>query len=709
MTVEHACYRHVPTSVGESSHTPFEALIPDIANGVRAAIATLLPFYFASSLGRPELAWTALGGWLGTLADPGGSRIARTKSLALFVSLGALALMLAELASENIALATLAFAGAAFLGSLFRVLGAASASLGTMLAIIVAIGSASRSPSPLRDAALFTLGAAWATALAAVVWPIWTHLPVRRAVGAVFEQLAAYAADIESSIDEDVPNGGQRWVTLARSHRRRIRDSIEAARKMALAVRARRPGESNVGANVRTLLGLAEAQFPLLIALAEGIESDTRERRQHGRRTLEVVRRRYRAIHHTLIRTVITSRRPRPTSPVKRAEALDVVGRRLLDGSDLAANISRAIDARHGAAEPIVAANRPGRLRESVESLHSGIRALRDALSPASPHFRHALRVAGAAGVASLVGQRVSPAHTTWVTITTIAVLQPYPGTTWQRAAERVVGTVLGSVVAVAITMTIHGPPALLLVMFPLCVAAVATRPRSYRLFTFFLTPIFVLLAEKHPGDWWTAAARSGDAALGGAIALVAALFVFPSWEQTRLSDALDDMLGKTLAYATAVLSSVARPTSEVVVEIEAARRACGIALSEAEASLERLLAEPLRDNEASASDAMQLVTFARRLAGAVTALEINVHQAPSSTQDAVVLATALGSEHVDTYVNEVLSAARAFAKTHRTAALPPPPRSLSSTEPRLAIIVGRVVAQTALIASVVGEPPREA
>ena len=37
-------------------------------------LAAAVPFYLAVRLGRHELAWMALGGWLGTLVDPGGLR-----------------------------------------------------------------------------------------------------------------------------------------------------------------------------------------------------------------------------------------------------------------------------------------------------------------------------------------------------------------------------------------------------------------------------------------------------------------------------------------------------------------------------------------------------------------------------------------------------------------------------------------------------------
>lgn len=691
---------------------PFEALVPDIANGVRAAVATMIPFHLASSLARPELAWTALGGWLGTLADPGGSKSARARAIVLFVALGSASLALAELCAGQVWLATGALVTAVFLGTLLRALGGASTTLGTMLAVVVAIASVSHSHAPLRDAGLFALGATWAMTLSTVVWPVWTHLPVRRALGTVFEAMAGYAASLEANLAEQRPYGDDAWIHGARTHRRKVRDAIENARAMALAIRARRAGESRVGGNLRVLLGLVEAQFALLIALAEDLEAEGPARRKAGRRTLDAIRRRYGAIHRTLVTNVITPKRARPAvTGIKDVlptseRSFDGISDRLLRSSALSVLVSSDLDAQHdGTTAGELSPRRT--LRERVAGWGTGLRTLRDALSPESPHFRHALRVAGAAACAAIIGQTVSPDHATWVTVTTIAILQPYPGATWVRAAERVIGTVFGSVAAVVITMTVRSQLGLLLVMFPMCVAAVATRARSYRLFTFFLTPIFVLLAERYPGDWWTAAVRAGDSALGGAIALVAALLVFPSWEHTRLPDALDTMVDRALAYAKVVFESVgaegdqARTSDRGARAIEGARRACGVGLSEAEASLERMLAEPIRTGDHRSADSMQLVTYLRRLMGALTALEIRLHHESTDEAVRVALVRALDDARIAAFVTEVLRSVQGWVRDPSAVRVAPaPPRPPADLDPRARAIVERLLAHTALVAS---------
>src|SRR5262249_59273057 len=90
---------------------------------------------------------------------------------------------------------------------------------------------------------------------------------------AVYRELAAYIADAKEAIAARAPPGDERWHALVREHHRRVRAAIESARALALAVRARREGETRYGGNVRVLLGVGEAQFPLLATLIQELEA----------------------------------------------------------------------------------------------------------------------------------------------------------------------------------------------------------------------------------------------------------------------------------------------------------------------------------------------------------------------------------------------------------------------------------------------------
>ena len=231
------------------------SLAPDIAQGVRAAISTLVPFYFARKLGHHELVWVALGGWLGTLADPGGARSERAKMLAIFALAGALVVALADLSAFSTVASVAVLAGVAFVGSLLRALGGGGAGIGGILVVVAAIAVGGQHGSPLRDALSFAIGATWAMVLSSIVWPVWTHLRMRLGLAKVFHALAGYAQAIDDAVLQNVPEHHASWTLLARTHQRTVRAAIEHARAMAVASRARRSGESILGSNLRTLLG----------------------------------------------------------------------------------------------------------------------------------------------------------------------------------------------------------------------------------------------------------------------------------------------------------------------------------------------------------------------------------------------------------------------------------------------------------------------
>jgi uncharacterized membrane protein YccC len=677
----------------------FDAVTPDLAKGLRGGIATFVPFYLATRLGRHELAWMALGGWLGTLVDPGGLRSTRAKTLTAFAIVGGGALALSERVAPNIWLAASCLALVAFSASLLRSLGAVWSSAGTMTAIVVAIGGAQGGTDSLRDGGYFMAGAGVAVVLSSVIWPIWTHLPLRRAGANVFEALALYAAGIEQCVSERLAEGDPRWGALARTHHRAIRTAIEEARRLALGGRARRAGETRVGSNLRVLLGLAETQFPLLVTLKESAELDGESR------DVTAILRHLRALSRRNVETAEVLRTPNlraheatlsippPGSVPRNRTSTDVLFAHLDDASRAAQRLTSSLDARADASSE--SESSPRRTLRDVLLLWRGdLAVVRDACSPHSTFFHHGLRVACTIFVTAVLARYVS-VHPHWITVTTLAVLQPYSGATAARAAQRVVGTVLGSIAAVAITLVLRSPAWLSLAIFPLSVAAVTTHRRNYRLFTFFLTPVFVLVAEQFVGNWWTATARAADAAIGGGIAFVAAVFIFPSRERTRLPELLARMLDAVAAYAVAVFDAAPdRHVEPVEARVLAARRAAGIALSEAESSLERLLTEP-RHDRASEEYALQLITYGRRAAGALTT--IDTFSARDLTPEASL--TAETAQQIESYVVSTLHQAAAFtrgAAPEPDAAVPELPEQLDS---RLRSTLARLLRGAALVA----------
>jgi len=62
---------------------------PQWGAGLRAATAMMVPLALGWATDHPELIWSAFGGWLAMLADPGGPYPARAGAMATFAVAGA--------------------------------------------------------------------------------------------------------------------------------------------------------------------------------------------------------------------------------------------------------------------------------------------------------------------------------------------------------------------------------------------------------------------------------------------------------------------------------------------------------------------------------------------------------------------------------------------------------------------------------------------
>jgi hypothetical protein len=127
-------------------------------------------------------------------------------------------------------------------------------------------------------------------------------------------------------------------------------------------------------------------------------------------------------------------------------------------------------------------------------------------------------------------------------------------------------------------------------------------------------------LADPINSDLSLAWARGFDSVPGGILTLAASALLWPSHRPRELPIELGAAIAANRDYLQRLLE--ARGSGEVPGMVDASRRLAGLASNNAEASLERLLAEP-GANSIITEATMTIVTSVRRITGSITLLSL--------------------------------------------------------------------------------------
>ncbi|MBV9476958.1 MAG: FUSC family protein [Acidobacteria bacterium] len=226
------------------------------------------------------------------------------------------------------------------------------------------------------------------------------------------------------------------------------------------------------------------------------------------------------------------------------------------------------------------------------------------ALTWESAVLRHAMRVAVVAALAVGLTSAMHIARGYWLTLTVIVVLQPYTSATLQRGLQRVAGTIAGGIFAAVLLSLVHSPLQMLVLVFIGAALTVAWLPVNYGLYSFVLTPTFVLLAEIHALDRHLVWLRIENTVFGALLALLGAWLLWPASERGRVRDDVTAALNALAEYARCVGSCDDAQVAE-------SRHALLVALNNVEASVQRLLS----DDRGEESEAFMTITvYMRRL-----------------------------------------------------------------------------------------------
>lgn len=626
--------------------------------GVRAGIAVLAAMVVCQYLGKP-MGWAALGGFEAILVDNGGPYRSRLTTMLTVLVGGAIACVVGSLAIAPLWLAVFATAAFCFAVTFARALTNQLASTSVIIIVLYFSGYGGTVHTPVGaawNALAYVLGGLWAALLSLFFWPLDPFRPPRLAVAECYARLAEFTAGVHLT----APDSPERQAERLRMHelQRHMRLSMEAARTAIGTTGARITARTIRARSLTVLLETADILFAGTIRWTELFEAAADEESQASiADTLRWLERAERVIGRALEQRPAdggSSFAPEGSHSIEhlrhREAALDaqnpeagpLMAHLLHDERDALLNVEvafEAVRALWSGIEPRTAQTSRRSLlasQETAEMPGSGWRAIVDAAranwTPRSMMMRHALRmlVVGAADV--LLMRMVHVSHGVWMAMTSIIVLQPWGAGTVRRGVQRVVGTIAGGILAAVFAASVHSQAGLIAVITVTSIFTLATYAIDYAWYSFFLTPTFVLLALPHLRDWHFAGVRIGTTLLGAIVAVLAMRLLWPEQERVELERLLAHGALADAAYVRAMIrywqaldakrSDESRVRADRTI-LAPARRACGLAINDAEEMLDRLVLEPRVGQGARWEEALTFATYLRRITRAVTTLAV--------------------------------------------------------------------------------------
>lgn len=595
---------------------------PSIAlrNTIGVVLPLILGALFNMTSGGLAVASGALNVSYSDSHEPYRNRARRMSAASILVGLAVFA---GAIVGHDPTLASLTAGVAAFACGLLVAVSQTAADLGVITLVTLIVYSAvPQTPERAVYAGLLAIGGGlFQTALALAFWPLRRYVPERRALGDLYLELSKAAAmppQVRSAppASAEITRAQNSLAALHQDH------SVESERYLMLLSQAERMRLAILTLErlcVRINRESAESQPSLMTA--SFLELSAKLLRELGISLTAGTPAQLDRAFLTELDSISGSMRVTATagSSVQAALALDAA--RQMDA--LAGQLRTAAElASSSTPEGLEEFERRESSRRWNLRLAGILAVLRANFTLDSTAFRHAIRLAVCVGLTSAAARGFGLHRPYWAAMTVAIVLKPDFTATFSRGILRLIGTFAGLVFS---TVLVHFLPDALFVQIALIGAWMFVLrwigSANYGLFVTAITGLVVILislAGAAPRE--LVAARAINTFAGGAIALLA-YGLWPTWERKRLPQALAQMLDAYRDYFRGIVKAFVTPDSLSLDELDRYRLAGRLARSNAEASIDRVSAEP-GASRASVGALQAILASSHRLVHAMMALE---------------------------------------------------------------------------------------
>ncbi|QIR35782.1 hypothetical protein HCG51_02785 [Tolypothrix sp. PCC 7910] len=625
---------------------------PAITNGLRSLLILGVPISVGIFTGHAaESAIATMAAWFVGMVNVDG--VYRQKAIALIAATISVTLVfaIANLASSTLWLAIPMTFLVIFIVGLAGVLGSVAASVSLITGIMFVVSLARFSaPGNLSTLLLHSLlclaGGTWTTLLSLGLWVVRPDKPATAAVAKYYNSLSKFieVASERVANSRDIED----WVKQFVQAQDTVTQDLTAARSTWASVWTTQRGASLRGNQLLVLIEDANQIITSVVALVEllAIASYSPLFSHLQREIAEVMTQL--AIAMEMLATAITGRNSVPLGDLDRSvEALEyqwqilrnrVVNQNshlprdeyldLVNLKKITTSFSKLGQQIHTDAE-LVTDLQQGKRRNPINrdivlpkqpTTADMIETLRCNLTFDSVMFRHALRLAVVVVLAELIAALLQIPRGYWITLTALVALKPNFGGTTQTTIQRVISTIVGSIIGITLILLIHNQWAIAFSLLLLVFTAMSVRSLSYTVFITLLTPAIILLLNMiNAGGWQVGLLRIVDSCIGGGLALIGSYLLFPSWERQQLPAQLAKTIRANLSYFQQVIANYLN-SPHTTTALNSLRHQAALENANANAAAQRLFSEP-RHVQGEIEPVMTLMIYIRNFYTSVTTL----------------------------------------------------------------------------------------
>jgi uncharacterized membrane protein YccC len=512
-------------------------------SGLGVALAMLIGNFLSSPAAGLAIAIGALNVCYSDRSDSYSTRGKRMLTAAFFSSLAVFA---GAASANNPALFFVLLTMITFFCGMLVVVDNVAADIGVVVVATYLIFSAQAlTPLMALELSLYAfMGGVLQALISVALWPLRKYKPERRALSNLYFEIASLAIDAGSAMS--TPAGSAQ--------------SIETQTQLATLA-----GDTDAEARrYRSLLSQAERLRITVLSLNRLGRRLTREGKAHHSVTLLNESLRLVAELLEAVAKVINFGLVRGVAPKYMAEIQERIDKIREDRSHEESPFYAAVlkdlvyqlEAMAGQLRAIVELTEKTTLegmeaaakKESEKPLHlrywSGLASIRANLTFQSPGFRHAVRLAVCMIVGEILSHILKIARPYWLPMTIAVVLKPDYAATFNRSFLRVVGTLIGLVIA---TFLFHylpsGPWAAVALIFTFTFLVRWAGSGNYGVFAMCvsgLVVVLIALTGVAPKDViWS---RGINTLVGGTVALVI-YWLWPTSEKLQLAEVMARML----------------------------------------------------------------------------------------------------------------------------------------------------------------------